>query len=230
MINKNSGFTLIELLIAISILSALLFTGTYAYQMIANRWDKELGSFNKTTRITKNLNLVVDLLRGVQPYIVTEKNFSYSKPAFFFIGFNDRLLSISRSGLFSQYYPEVFRLSTLKKDNGLYDLIYQSVSTEHLLLLSPQQNIEFEHTVTLLEDIQNVSFSYLGWDDYMEYADSSETLKPPLWRSDFSGIDRQLLPLQMEVEIKIDEKLINFKVHFDRRTLRYLSSYVDVSS
>lgn len=227
MTNRNSGFTLIELLIAVAILSALLFTGTYAYQLMAARWDKDLGHFNRTTAVTKNINLLHDLLRGVQPFIVVENKPSTNTPAFFFIGFEDSLLSVSRSGLFSQNYPEIFRLTTVRKESGLYDLVYQSASTKQVLLLSPLQNIQFAQTITLFENVQEVNFSYFGWEDYMEYANSSETLTPASWRNKYSGIDQQLLPLQMKVELKIDDKYTSFNVNFDRRTLRYLSPYID---
>ena len=83
--SKNSGFTLIELLIAVSILSALLFTGTYVYQMLAVRWDKELGQFDNSAQTAKHFSLLNDLLRGVHPFIILDEHLDYKKPTFFFI-------------------------------------------------------------------------------------------------------------------------------------------------
>lgn len=228
MINKQAGFTLIELLIAVSILSALLFTGTYSYQMLANRWEKELGQFNQSTKTLKHLNLLNDLISGVQPYVLENKQLNFSTPAFFFIGFEQSLLSVTRSGLFSKDYPEIFRVSTLEKENGRFDLIYQAISSEKLLLLSSQQVIDFEYKITLLEDVQYVSFNYFGWDSYMELADVTNTLKPATWRSVFSGIDNQLLPVKMSIVIKSDNKELAFTVNFDQKTLRYLTPYLDI--
>lgn len=228
MINKQSGFTLIELLIAVSILSALLFTGTYSYQMLAGRWQKELGQFSQSTKSVKHINLLNTVLSGVQPYVLENKQFNFSKPAFFFIGFEQSLLSITRSGLFSKGYPEIFRLSALEKENGRFDLIYQAVSSEKLLLLSVQQNIDFQYSIKLLEDVDKINFNYLGWNSYMELAEAATTLKPATWRKNFSGIDNQLLPLEMSIALKKNDRELDFSVSFDRKTLRYLTPYIDI--
>ncbi len=228
MINKPSGFTLIELLIAVSILSALLFTGTYSYQMLAGRWQKDLGQFEQSAKAVKHFNLINDILLGVQPYVVMDKKLSYTKPAFFFIGFEQSLLAITGAGLFSKNYPEIFKLTALEKENGRFDLIYQAISSENILLLTTQQSIEFEHRIVLLEDLDEVSFNYLGWDSYMEYAEIAENLKPATWRDKFSGIDNQLLPIQMAVVIKKGDKKMMFSADFNRKTLRYLSPYYDI--
>ncbi|WDE00521.1 hypothetical protein SG35_007765 [Thalassomonas actiniarum] len=218
---------MVELLIAVAILSALLFTGSFAYQMLANRWGKELGEFNTSVQSTKSLTLLDDLLRGVQPFIVIEKNPGFDKPAFFFIGHNNSLLSISRSGIFSSGYPEIFRLTVQVQDNGLHELIYQSVSSQGLLLLTAQQEIVFEHQITLLKDFDEITFSYSGWDGFMEYAERAKSLKPASWREKFSGIDNQLLPEKMRVYAKKGGKVADFNVGFDQRSLRYLTPYID---
>lgn len=225
--NKSTGFTLIELMIAISILTMLLFMGSYVYQMLASRWDKELGTFNQSAKQTKNLILTKNLLQGVHPFIIMNKEARVEKPAFFFIGSNDSLLSVSRAGLFNQEYPEIFRLKALEKDNGLFDLVYQSVSTKNILLLSAQQEITFEHQVTLLSDITEIKFHYLGWNGFMERGRADEDNTVPIWRDSFSGIDNQLLPEKMTVYVNQGRKELEFSIGFDLNSLRYLSAYME---
>ncbi len=224
---ENGAFTLIELLIAVSILSALLFTGTYSYQILFERWDKQLGSFESTANTAKSFNLIMTVLKGVQPFIVMDEQHNVKKPTFFFIGNTTRILSISSSGLFSAKYPEVFRLATEEKENGLFDLVYQSKSSQNVLLLTAQQEIKFEHQIVLLKDISDIKFRYLGWDGFMQKSNALESGLNPSWRPNFSGIDNQLLPIKMEVTIRQNEKLISFFVEFDQDSLRYLTPYFD---
>jgi len=225
--NKSNGFTLIELMIAISILTMLLFMGSYVYQMLASRWDKELGTFEQSVKQAKSLILTKNLLQGIHPFIIINKQARVEKPAFFFIGSNDSLLSISRAGLFNQQYPEIFRLKALEKDNGLFDLVYQSTSTKNILLLSAQQEIIFEHQVTLLTDITAIKFNYLGWDGFMERGSADEDNTVPTWRDSFSGMDNQLLPEQMTVYVNQENKELEFSIGFDLDSLRYLSAYIE---
>jgi prepilin-type N-terminal cleavage/methylation domain-containing protein len=225
--NKSNGFTLIELMIAISILTMLLFMGSYVYQMLASRWDKELGTFNHSAKWAKNLTLTKNLLQGVQPFIIMNKSAKVKKNAFFFVGSNDSLLSVSRSGLFDKNYSEIFRLKVLQKSNGLFDLVYQSASTKNTLLLYAQQKITFEQQVTLLKGVTEIKFNYLGWDGFIEKGEAEEDNSIPTWRESFSGIDNQLLPERMTVYIRKGQKIVEFSVIFDSNSLRYLSAYME---
>lgn len=226
--NKSSGFTLIELMIAVTILTMLLFTGSYVYQMLASRWDKELGSFNQSAKQTKSFILIKNLLKGIHPFIVWDKKLSgEKKPSFFFIGSNDSLLSVSRAGLFVQQYPEIFRIKALEKESGLFDLVYQSTSTQNTLLLYAQQEIIFEHQITLLSDITEIKFKYLGWNGFMERGRAEEEHSEATWRDYFSGIDNQLLPEKMIIYVKQDQKELEFSITFDVNSLRFLSAYIE---
>jgi prepilin-type N-terminal cleavage/methylation domain-containing protein len=55
LINKAKGFTLIELMISMTILSLLLFTGSYTYSLMSQRWNKELGEFSHSAKQAKHL-------------------------------------------------------------------------------------------------------------------------------------------------------------------------------
>lgn len=224
---KSSGFTLIELLIAISILSALLFTGTYTYQMMAGRWDKELGEFEGSVKTAKHFSLLNNLLKGIHPFIVMDEQVNTKKPAFLFIGHEQSLLSTSRAGLFSQPYPEIFRLTSRQKENGLYDLIYQSVSSKDTLLLTAQHEIKFDNQLVLFSDLDEISFNYLGWDSFAAQSGLTQGGIKPTWRTNFSGIDNQLIPVRMLLTLISKQREMNFTIVLDQNSLRYLTPYFD---
>jgi prepilin-type N-terminal cleavage/methylation domain-containing protein len=226
---KHAGFTLIELMIAVAILSGLLFLGSFTYQMLASRWSKELGDFQNTLETTKNFNLLNSTLTAIQPYIVLDKsnnNTNYD-PGFLFVGKENRLLSVTKQGLFNQRYPEVFRLIVEKNVNNKYDLLYQGMSTQDQAIITAQQSISFTQQIKLLSDFDDIRFNYLGWDGFIARNQGVQDGLQPTWRNEFSGIDNQLLPDQMAILIKKNDKDLLFTVTFDEKSLRYLTPYLE---
>lgn len=226
---KHAGFTLIELMIVTAILSGLLFLGSFTYQMLATRWSKELGDFQTTLETTKNFNLLNTTLTAIQPYIVldkTDNNNDYN-PGFLFIGKENRLLSVTKQGLFNQHYPEVFRLIVEKNDQNKYSLLYQGMSTQGKAIVTAQQNFTFTQQITLLSDFDDIRFNYLGWDGFVARNEGVQAGIEPTWRGEFSGLDNQLLPDQMAILLKKDDKDLLFTISFDEKSLRYLTPYLD---
>ena len=225
MINKNSGFTLVELLISISILSMLLFTGTYAYQTLSNRWDKSLTKFDDVYKVGKNVNLLRDILTATYPSIIFDLSVEPKKPTFFFEGSESRLLSITRSGLLKKVYPEIYRILITENRNEKFNLVYQTSSSNEILLTA-QQEIIFDKTIILLEDLDSAKFSYYGWDSVLQKGNSQDNGSGATWRESFSAIDNQLLPNKIKVDIQYEGKSLQFLVGLDQDSLRYLSAYI----
>lgn len=217
------GFTLIELMIAVSILSMLLFTGSYSYGILTERWNKELGQFSASVKQAKHLELVQRALEGIQPFVVVDKK---QTPSFFFIGAESNLLSVTRAGFFSGDFPEIFRLTSIKKDNGLFDLIYQAKSTKNFLLLGTEQSIEFDHQMTLFTDLEKVTFSYFGWESMLIKNSESETLHQKKWFERFSGIDNQLLPSKFNLTLIKNGKVLTIPSYLDEDSSHWLSPYM----
>ena len=227
-LNKNSlasyskGFTLIELMIAVSILTLLLFTGAYSYSLMSERWNKELGQFSHSAKNTKHLALTQRLLAGVMPYVVVDNKLS---PAFFFIGNKSSLLAVSRSGFFSESYPEIFRLTVMEKRNGKVDLIYQSKSTQEVLLKTTEQNITFAHQITLFTDLDSVNFEYFGWQHlYIKNAidKNGQTAK---WFEQFSGIDNLLMPEKFHLTLVKEGASLSLPIVLTKDSQKWLSPY-----
>jgi prepilin-type N-terminal cleavage/methylation domain-containing protein len=217
-----SGFTLIELMIAISILTLLLFTGSYSYSMLTNRWDKELGQFSQSAKVAKHLEVIQRVLEGVQSFVVVDNK---RKPAFFFIGGKDSLLAVSHSGIFSGDFPEIFRLTSIEKDNGLIDLVYQSLSTEKLLLTGTEQNIKFERQLTLFSDLDNVNFNYFGWTSLYAKNANSDKAERAKWFEEYSGIDQKLMPTQIILTLTKEKMDLSFPITLEPDAERRLSPY-----
>jgi prepilin-type N-terminal cleavage/methylation domain-containing protein len=220
--SKDKGFTLIELMIAITILSLLLFTGSYSYSLMSERWNKELGQFSSSAKTSKNLALLQRLLEGVQPYVVVD---SKKTPSFFYIGDKTSLLAVSRAGLFSGQYPEIFRLSTITKENGNVDLLYQSASTEEILLTGTTQNITFSREMILFNDLDQVIFSYYGWPHLYQKNAVDKKGKVPLWSERYSGIDNQLMPEKYAIRLIKAGKALSFPIQLETKSERWLAPY-----
>ena len=228
-INKLSaqhhhGFTLIELMISISILTMLLFTGTYSYSLMSERWNKELGQFSSSAHTARNLENFQRLLEGVHSFVVVDDN---KKPSFFFIGGQDSLLTVSRNGFFSNDFPEIFRLTTVSKDNGLVDLVYQSTSTENILLTGTDQEINFTNELLLFSDLEQVQFQYFGWQSLQYKRNDAELVITQQWFSDYSGIDKQLMPQQILVTLTKANKKLSVPIHLEQRPEKWLGYYME---
>lgn len=223
--NKHAGFTLIELLITMSILSALMFTGTFSYQLLASKWQKEVGTFNQTLEHAKGISLLSQILNGIYPYVVMDNKLQIKKPGFLFIGTNSRLLSVTQQGLFSEHYPEIFRL-TLQPNKDKFNLVYQSVSTKSVTVLTADQKIEFKHSYLLLENIDSFNLSYVGWTNVNTMSDEKENNQAPKLSSNFSGLDRQILPVNLTATLSINSKVMSIEANTERSALQHMTLYL----
>ncbi|CAH9052716.1 hypothetical protein PSECIP111951_00675 [Pseudoalteromonas holothuriae] len=223
------GFTLVELLIAISILSGLLFVGNYSYQILAGRWQQELGQFHNYQEFGRKLSLFNKTLAGIQPYVVRRVVNSNQQVGFLFEGNEQRLLSISKVGLIQQAYPEVFRLIVQEQDNGLFSLLYQAKSTQHFLLKYSDQNIDFQRSYILFQDLDEIKFNYLGWDNINQKSELKSVGRTPTWRQSYSGLDSQQLPEEIAILMKQGTQELLYTIELDKSTLRYLTPYLDVA-
>ena len=230
------GFTLIELMISISILSLLLFTGSYAYSMLSERWNKELGQFSKVFQEAKNLELLQRSLEGTHPFVLIDND---KHASLLFIGGSDSVLAASRYTLHQEHGMEIFRLSSIMKDNGLIDLVYQSVSANDIFLTHPTQEIIFSNKFVLLSNLQSIDFSYYGFSHLDKIAviskicihysiSSSSSSASPQWYSSYSGLDSKLMPEKVKVSIRrADSSIITFYVYLQQRSERWYRHYLE---
>jgi prepilin-type N-terminal cleavage/methylation domain-containing protein len=226
---NDKGFTLIELMISISILSLLLYTGSYMYSTLANRWDREIGEFNQHFEQSRSLILLQELLSGVMPFVIRDTQ-QADIPTMFFVGAEDSLLAVSRGGIVNSAYPEIFRLSAVQNDNDKFDLVYQSTSTKNIVLLNTVQEIEFEHRFMLIENAEDIKFRYFGWPSFQVKNQSTEEnaseLEQSRWFNNYSGVDKQLNPEQIAVSVTVNTEIARFAVTLDSSSQRFLEHYL----
>lgn len=181
---KNSGFTLIEVIIAMTILSlilVLLFSTLYT----ANRsWQ------TTEKKITQN-----DELRLVGHFI--QRQLSQTVPLMW-VDKKERHL------IFEGKHDELRFTSSLPAHRGGGGIqimtlkINQLDDTYHLILnyrnaspdTSPFEESGDDEQVTLLENINNIEFSYYGSDKFDE---------EPIWRDEWQN--NELLPVLIRIKI-----------------------------
>jgi hypothetical protein len=194
---------------------------------MSNSWDKELGQFSVTQKSAKNLEMTQRLLEGIQSHIIVDKN---RKPVFFFVGHQDSLLAVSQGGLFSGDYPEIFRLTAMKKENGLFDLIYQSNTTEKVLLTRVEQSIDFSKSLLLFSDLDNVRFNYYGWRHISEKTDDDQKGYSEAWFDRYSGIDSQFMPSSLRLTLVKEGQELVIPIDLQINVEEWLSPYFERDS
>jgi len=218
MMNRSnySGFTLVELMISLVILSLLLFTGSYSYSILAERWNSNLGSFEYTAKQSRQLNLLNSVLSSIQPLVITDKD---GQPSFLFVGDQHSLLAMTNNGITQSSHPEIFRLTLVDEggDGDTSKLLYQSVSSKNVVLKQVEQEIEFTHEIVILDDIKSFHLRYLGWRDIHEKSNANDSGALPNWYDKYSSIERKLTPnlIQMDSELLQGVVNISFKLPED---------------
>jgi len=224
-LNTQHGFTLIELLIVTTILSLLMFTGSYTYSLFTNKWQSELGQFANSNQRTMGFHRLQTLLTNISPQIIlTDDN----QPAFYFVGTADSLLAITHDGLFSQSSTEAFLLSSIKTEDGKFKLLYQAKSLADTTILNESQEIEFKQQLILAEQMDDIKFQYFGWSSFQDKKRpvTENFTEQSKWFTSYSGIDRQLTPEKIEVKLTQGENNITFVIRLDANAERWLTPYV----
>ncbi|REL26107.1 prepilin-type N-terminal cleavage/methylation domain-containing protein [Thalassotalea euphylliae] len=223
---QNRGFTLIELLIVTFIISLLLFTGGYAYSLFTNKWQEEIGQFDQVKRFSVGLERLRMATENISPLVIFKDN---KQPAFFFIGDKESLLAITHNGLFNFNFPEAFRLTVLTKPSGKKQLLYQALSLEGFAILTESQSIDFERQQVLIDDVDDISFSYYGWSSFFDKKGrTADNLIGELaWSTRFSGLDRVLMPEKIELTITNENQKLNLITELDSSVEEHLRTYFD---
>ena len=139
------------------------------------------------------------------------------------------MLAITHDGLFSQNSAEAFRLSTLQTPEGKFKLLYQAKSLANTTILTESQSVDFTQQLILADELDGIQFQYFGWSSFQDkrnrtFDDYSERQQ---WYNTYSGIDKQLTPEKIKVQLTQGEKTISFIINLDSNPERWLASYFD---
>lgn len=217
---SQRGFTLVELLIAITVLSLILAISYGFYATLSERWGKQLRGFDDAVMDLRHQNILHITLKGVIPWIVVD---AAQSPSFFFVGDAQQLLTVSGRGVFDRQRPEIFRLSVVQNESGLNDLVYQAASTRNQVLSRVDQNIEFDHQMTLFRDLDRISFSYYGWQNL----DAKSAGAGQSWYDVYSGIDRMMLPSIFLITLEKQGKRLQLFSSIEGDVERWLAPYLE---
>ncbi|NTS76915.1 type II secretion system protein [Catenovulum sp. SM1970] len=221
---QDKGFTLVELLIVSSILSMLLLVGSYSYSLFAQRWNKELGSFNQNNQLMINLARFQTLLNNQQYNVVFRDD---AEPGFFFVGNSNSILSITNQGLFNQKFAEAFRLTLVKNNRQKLDLVYQSAPLDKLALSKASTELVFQYEFKLLTDLDDASFEYYGFESFEQKSISNRpnVFLKPKWFSQYSGLDSQLFPEKIKFSFIHSGRKIEYYFSMITNSEELLSDY-----
>jgi len=138
-------------------------------------------------------------------------------------------LAITHDGLFSDNSAEAFRLSSVKAADGTYQLLYQARSLANMTILNESQSVEFSDEIVLVDRLDKIQFRYFGWSSYGDkQSQSADNLVGEIkWYDVFSGIDKQLTPEKIVLELSQGDKHMPITVNLDHTAERWLRSYFD---
>ncbi|MCQ8881336.1 prepilin-type N-terminal cleavage/methylation domain-containing protein [Pseudoalteromonas shioyasakiensis] len=225
--SKQSGFTLIELLLATSVLMLVLYAGYFGYGLYTQKWQTRTNHFWQQSQQALAFDAITRVFESASTYIVeSDKN----EPAQYFSGDNERVIFISTSPLFS-HEASVVEFKILQND-GAYSLVYNEASMRNNLLLKQSDVIEWEHQVTLLDNLKRVSFVYYGWTgldevsrNYKEDNVNSQT-KPQLYAKHVME-DIRILPISLTLKIEGQNgEQSNFPVALPEEAFSVLIDYL----
>lgn len=221
--SANTGFTLIEVMISLLIMTLLITTAQLSYSMFATRWKNELGNFYAELDTFKSLSFLQKMLDGIHPFVV--KNDS-NLPVFLFVGGNKSLYGVNRNG-FSNHW-EVFRLTAVKKDDK-FQLIYQYKAMSDFSMVKTSQEIVFEDERVILENVDEMSVEYFGWQHiYIKTGDMKESgPQKPVWTSTYSGLDSRYMPNTIRLRIQINGQIVELNSLMQNSFEDYLTVYND---
>ncbi|MDP4985454.1 PulJ/GspJ family protein [Pseudoalteromonas tunicata] len=163
-VKKNDcGFTLIELLLATSLLMMVLFSGYYGYSLYMQKWQKRTQHFWLQSQKALAFDVLSRVFESTVPYIVNSDN---NEPAQYFSGDQQRVIFISNSPLFSKETAVVeFKIL---QNQGYLSLAYNEATLTNNLLLQQSDVIKWDHQVILIDNLQDISFQYFGWDSLQQ--------------------------------------------------------------
>jgi prepilin-type N-terminal cleavage/methylation domain-containing protein len=155
----ETGFSLIELLVSMVLLSAIVLISSYSFSQFTRYWDGRLGNFDARFSQLRNVWLVEDILRNLQPYEVVNDE---GLPRFYFEGNINGFVAVSAQSLSEVQTAAVVRLSLIQNDDMTFDLIYEDAPMKFEALTWLRQRPDFRQPVALLTNLKNATFEYFG--------------------------------------------------------------------
>ena len=203
--NKLAGFTLIEMLVTMSILAAVVLAGASSFGFFAQRWDGNLGNFDRSMTNSRNLMLVQEVLDNLIPYMAYD---SEGRPSIYFEGNRNGFVAVSGRSLFHQGRLAVVRFSVQQNPDLTFNVLYEEWPMEDDILIDAKTAIPFYPPLILFRSVTTAEFGYFGWSDRLSKAGNGgdQPPQPPAWFADLNSVASSVAPLKARLKFIIDEK------------------------
>ncbi len=220
---KNQGFTLVELLVTMSLLSMIILIGSSAFSMFSQRWDGQLGNFDKSARAARNVMLVQNILDSLVPYVTDDTD---GGPIIYFEGNRNGFVSVSSQSIQSPEDYAVIRFSVKQNIDLTFDVVYEEWPMKEELLLEIGHPLAFSSPMVLFESVQNPIFEYYGTPTVSErLADDGLAEAPHRWSAAYDGVEAMFAPIKAKLSFDIGsnqyELLANVATQPDGLLSRY---------
>ncbi|MBE1302114.1 MAG: prepilin-type N-terminal cleavage/methylation domain-containing protein [Alteromonadaceae bacterium] len=219
----SRGFSLVEVLIAVSILMTVLFIGNLAYRTYSVYWNKELGSFDSSVKMVRQLSNLHAVIRNIKPIVLKGGD---AGGFVYFEGGDSLIRAVGNTSVGNEQFAVAFEIEVQTQDDDSSVLLYREYPISSPLVDEGDIGSYGAPTV-LLENLQDIRFEYLGWPSYKEFAafESSENYSSSAntkWFGLYSGKDTLVSPLAVKLSLKRDEKWSEIRIpltHFSHKDL-----------
>ncbi|MCV2883292.1 prepilin-type N-terminal cleavage/methylation domain-containing protein [Aestuariibacter sp. AA17] len=223
---RSNGFTLVEMLITVAILMMVMLTGSYAYKLFSSSWERQ----SQRDNMVQNQALEIRRIHQVLSGIVSLGFYSDDISGLYLEGQQERLISVTRNGLFHDDEPVIFELFVDRTSQNA-ELVYREVRFSASPLFAEQKSIEFENVHRFQLSLDAVAFSYYGWESLLAKngLDSTASRSPQKqWFNAYNSVRSQLLPELMLLHIQTPEGEVNINVALPIETEKLLDTYDSV--
>jgi prepilin-type N-terminal cleavage/methylation domain-containing protein len=225
MMSPQRAFSLVEILVAMSILLLISFIGTYGHRTYSRYWQNELGDYQATFEKSVGATILFQVIKGIKPYIVKDGD----KGFFYFEGGNQFVRSVTSKSLQFPEYPAVFEVSADRADSGQLTLVYKEFSMVNGPVIDEPNDNAYVFERVLLTGIDDITFEYYGWPNYIEKAsfESKSAPNTQQWHGLYSSKDTSITPSLIKITLIIDGKTSLIEVSIDDFLQRYIDPYVE---
>lgn len=195
---KIKGFSLVEMLVAMTILSMMTLIASSMFATFANKWEGQLGKFDKMASVTKSSLAVFDIINNITPYVVQLSN---GRVAPYFEGNENGFVAVSQRSLFNGATPAVVRLSAVQDADFKYQLLYEEWPMYNSNQLQVGAVLPFSPPVQLESQLADIRFNYYGAEKEAEVFSMFTEVVKKSWSTTYNALETSVQPEKIKVDI-----------------------------
>ncbi|GHE80624.1 type IV pilus modification PilV family protein [Thalassotalea profundi] len=208
---RQQGFSLLETIIASLIFAAILAIASLAFKFFITNSTKTSIS-DEILNETAMLINIRNAIKGTEHYFLPLKKQQLIGSKLFFNGTDNSFTGITARSLGFQSRPTQYRVFVQTNEDDQKSLLYCEYDMKQSYpLLTRNDNCSF--TATIADSIDDVSFSYFGYESINDLFGISSlgVEKKKRWKTDWNGENAKILPQYIQVRIEYKEKVAVYK-------------------